>query len=519
MSSPSSASTPPTIAGCPALPANNIWNARVDQLPVHPRSADYIASIGLNTGLKADFGAGVWNGGPIGIPYTPVPATQPKVAVTFDYADESDPGPYPIPPNPPIEGGPNSTGDRHVLVVDQGNCVLYELFSAYPNGDGTWHAGSGAIFPLTSNALRPAGWTSADAAGLPILTGLARYDEVASGEINHALRFTASTTQRAYLWPARHYASSNTNPSVPPMGIRVRLKSNVDISGFSPANRVILQALKTYGMFLADNGSNWFISGVPDSRWNDDDLRALRFVLGSSFEVVDESSLMIDVNSGQAAQPGGATNTPTSPPSAVPSATHTRTATPTRTLTPTLTPGPASTGWIGPSANAAVTSGSGDNNGFQGNASNAYTDGGGYATDNNSGTSSATADCANPSKDRHVYSNFSLSVPPQAAVRGVEVRLDAWANSSSQSPRMCVEISTDGGLSWTAPQTTGILGSSQATYILGGPTATWGRSGNPAWSVANFAPGNFRVRITNVATSTSRDFRLDWVAARVHYQP
>jgi len=320
------ASTPPTVAGCPTLPADNVWNARVDQLPVHARSSEYLTSIGLSTGLKADFGSGTWKGAPIGIPFVTVPGSQSPVPVTFDYWDESDPGPYPIPPNPPIEGGPNSTGDRHILMVDRDNCVLYELYSAYPNGDGGWRAGSGAIYPLNSNALRPAGWTSADAAGLPILPGLARYDEIdTGGEISHALRFTASITQRAYLWPARHYASSNTSPTVPPMGIRVRLKASFDISTFSPTNQKILRALKAYGMILADNGSNWFISGVPDSRWNDTDLQAFRNVLGSAFEVVDESSLMMNVDSGQ-----------TSP--LLPAGTPTRTATPTPTRTATLTP-------------------------------------------------------------------------------------------------------------------------------------------------------------------------------------
>lgn len=341
----------PAVGGCPTLPADNIWNARVDGLPVHPRSAAYLSSVGLSTGLKADFGSGTWNGGPIGIPYATVPGTQPKVPVSFRYASESDPGPYPIPPNAPIEGGPNSSGDRHVLVVDRDNCVLYELFSAYPRADGGWNADSGAIFPLTSNALRPAGWTSADAAGLPILPGLARYDEVEAGEIAHALRFTAQVTQRAYVWPGRHFASSNTDPNVPPMGIRVRLKAGFNIAGFSARNQVILRALKTYGMLLSDNGSNWYVSGEPDSRWNNDELRALGSVLGSNFEVVDSSSLMVDPNSGRVA--GGsapptstpvatatATRTPTSP-VATATPTGTPTATPTRTPTsgPTATPG------------------------------------------------------------------------------------------------------------------------------------------------------------------------------------
>jgi hypothetical protein len=336
------------------LPSDNIWNAPVDQLPVHPRSADYLASIGLTTGLKADFGAGLWEGGPIGIPYVVVPGDQPKHNVSFQYASESDPGPYPIPPNPPIEGGPNSTGDRHILMVDEDNCVLYELFSAYQNADGSWRAGSGAVFPLTSNALRPAGWTSADAAGLAILPGLARIDEVSAGEIAHALRFTAQITQRAYVWPARHYASTNTSPNVPPMGIRVRLKRDFDISGFSTTNRVILQALKTYGMILSDNGSNWYISGVPDSRWNNDDLRALRNVVGSNFEVVDTSPLMVNVNSGQALPFGQTVPTVTHTRTPTPNPNFTQTATPTRT--PTVTTGHTSTATTTQTATATRTS-------------------------------------------------------------------------------------------------------------------------------------------------------------------
>jgi hypothetical protein len=189
------------------------------------------------------------------------------------------------------------------MLVDSGACKLYELYSAYPQADGSWNAGSGAVYSLNSDALRPAGWTSADAAGLPILPGLVRYDEVAAGRIQHALRFTAAVTQKAYVWPARHHASSNTSTSVPPMGTRVRLKASVDISSFSPANQVILQALKTYGLLLADNGSNWYVSGAPDSRWNDSDLAALHQISGGSFEVVDATSLMIDPNFGQARQP------------------------------------------------------------------------------------------------------------------------------------------------------------------------------------------------------------------------
>jgi hypothetical protein len=235
--------------------------------------------------LHPDFGAN-WDGGPFGIPYVVVPGTQPKVPVTFDYADESDPGPYPIPANAPIEGGANATGDRHVLVVDRDHRTLYELFDAHPQANGSWQAGSGAVFDLTSNAVRPAGWTSADAAGLPILPGLVRYDEVANGRIDHAIRFTVARSRKGYVAPARHYASSNTSTALPPMGMRVRLKASFDISAYPLQARIVLQAMKTYGMIVADNGSNWFFSGAPDSRWDDDQLGALKQVPGSAFEVV-----------------------------------------------------------------------------------------------------------------------------------------------------------------------------------------------------------------------------------------
>ncbi|HMH52274.1 MAG TPA: VCBS repeat-containing protein, partial [Candidatus Acidoferrum sp.] len=290
----------PTIAGCPLLPADNIWNVRVDTLPIHLHSGDYVAAIGSTKTVHPDFGSGTWNGGPIGIPFTTVPGTQPRVPIRFDYADESDPGPYPIPANAPIEGGPSSTGDRHVLVVDVGTCTLYEVYDAHLQADGSWSAGSGAVFNLSSNALRPAGWTSADAAGLPILPGLVRYDEVVTGEIRHALRFTAPVTQRLYVWPARHYASSNTSPHVPPMGQRFRLRASFDVSPFTPTVQVVLRALQRYGMMLADNGSSWYLSGVPDPHWNDDELVGqLRLVKGSDFEAVDVSALMVGANSGQ----------------------------------------------------------------------------------------------------------------------------------------------------------------------------------------------------------------------------
>lgn len=288
----------PTLAGCAMFPANNIWNTPVDTLPVDANSTAYINTIGASGTLHPDFGSGLWDGGPIGIPYVTVPGTQPKVPVTFDYDDESDPGPYPIPPDAPIEGGPASSGDRHILVVDRDNCLLYETWSTYPATGGGWTAGSGAKFDLNSNALRPDGWTSADAAGLPVLHGLVRYDEVAAGEILHALRFTVPQTRRAYVWPARHFASSRTGMQYPPMGQRFRLKASYDISGFSPSIQVILRALKKYGMMLADNGSAWYLSGAPDERWDNDLLRELRNVPGSAFEAVDVSGLMVNADSG-----------------------------------------------------------------------------------------------------------------------------------------------------------------------------------------------------------------------------
>lgn len=294
----------PPGSACPFFPADNIWNVRIDNLLLDPRSAAYVAAIGPDRGLHPDFGSGLWNGGPIGIPFVAVPTDQPLVPITFDYDGESDPGPYPIPTDAPIEGGPDSDGDRHILVLRNGDCRLFETWYTWPTPGGSWHAGSGAVFDLTSHALRPAGWTSADAAGLPILPGLVRYDEVASGRIDHALRFTAPQTQRAYVWPARHYASSNSDPNLPPMGQRFRLRADFDISGFSPANRVILTALKEYGMILADNGSAWYLSGIPDERWDNDDLRDLRNnVRGSDFQAVDVSGLMVHPDYGYVGTP------------------------------------------------------------------------------------------------------------------------------------------------------------------------------------------------------------------------
>ena len=273
------------------FPADNPWNQPVDTAALDPSSDAIISLIGPSKAFHPDFGAD-WNGGPFGIAYVVVSGTQARVPVTFDYDDESDPGPYPIPSFAPIEGGPASSGDRHVLVVDRDHWKLYELFAAYPQPDGSWHAGSGAVFDLSSNAFRPAGWTSADAAGLPILPGLVRYDEVAAGVITHALRFTVSRTRRAYLPPARHWASNDTDPLRPPMGMRVRLKAGFDVSGYPAPAQVILRALKKYGMIVADNGSDWYLSGVADARWSDDEMNTLKQLRGSDFEVVRMSGVV-----------------------------------------------------------------------------------------------------------------------------------------------------------------------------------------------------------------------------------
>ena len=293
----------PTIGNCTVLPADNIWNTRIDQLPVHPSSSTWVNTIGASAPLHPDFGSGLWDGGPIGTPYVTVPGTQTKYPATFQYQSESDTGPYAIPLNAPIEGGSASTGDRHAIAIDTDNCILYEIFSAYPQAS-SWTGGSGAIFHLLSSVLRPATWTSADAAGLPIFPGLVRHDEVAAGAIHHALRFTVQQSQKAYVWPARHYASSLIGAQYPPMGARFRLKASFNISGFSADNQVILTALKQYGMILADNGANWFISGAPDAGWNNDDLHALTTITGSNFEAVDATVLMVNPDSGQAVQSG-----------------------------------------------------------------------------------------------------------------------------------------------------------------------------------------------------------------------
>ncbi len=310
----SSAQAAPTLGGCPVFPANNYWNTPVDALPIHASSGSWVNSIGATTRLHPDWGNVLADN--YGIPFATVSGSQPLVPITFDpdgYADESDPGPFPIPPSAPIEGGSASDGDRHVIVVETTNCMLYELYYAFPVGGGSnWRVYSSAKFDLRSNALRPASWTSADAAGLAIFPGLARWDEVAAGEIAHAIRFTASNIWARsngapyYLWPARHSSGSSTDSSRPPMGARFRLKASFDISGFDPRTQVILRAFKKYGLVLADGGSNWFFQGVSDTRWPDLVFDELKSIAGGNFEAVDASVMQVDPNTAEAKQTGSA---------------------------------------------------------------------------------------------------------------------------------------------------------------------------------------------------------------------
>ncbi len=304
-----SAGTPvPGAPNCPMFPADNVWNTPVAGLPVNPQSAAWLASMDAGTtNLHPDFGPSGDPSNPYGMPYTVVSPSQPEVPITFQYADESDPGPYPFSASTPIEGGQQSTGDRHAIMVNPATCTLYELYDAQYSASGST-AGSGAIWNLDSNALRPAGWTSADAAGLPILPGLVRYDEVQSGAITHAIRMTAEATDASYLWPARHEAGTSSNPNLPPMGARFRLKASYNISGYSPQAQVVLRAMQQYGLILADNGSNWYFGGTADDNWPSALVDELKQVPASAFEAVDESGLMIDPNSGQARQLGVSVN-------------------------------------------------------------------------------------------------------------------------------------------------------------------------------------------------------------------
>ncbi len=283
-----------SLGGRRLLPDDSPWHRDISRNRVDPRSDRILARIGLTKTLHPDFGT-QWEGAPIGIPYVVVGRDQPRVPVRFTDAHESDPGPYPIPPDAPIEGGPQGTGDRHVLVLDRDRWVLWELFNAHPLGKAGWKADSGAVWDLKTNQVRPPRWTSADAAGLPILPGLIRYDEVVGQKsLDHAVRFTLSRTRRAYLPPASHWASDLRDDDLPPMGMRLRLKAGFDLSGYAEEVRVILRALKTYGMILADNGSDIFLSGAPDPRWNDDTLRQLRRVQAKDFEVVEMTGLVTE---------------------------------------------------------------------------------------------------------------------------------------------------------------------------------------------------------------------------------
>lgn len=294
--SPPDAGTPyagPVIGGCPILPMNSIWNTDISSSPLSARSAQYVAAIGNSTGLHPDFGSQPWQGAPNGISILVVPASEPMVTIDFNfYPSQSDPGPYPIPLDAPIEGGNASSGDRHVIVLQTGSCIAYELYAAYPNSNA-WTAGSGAIWHLDRNEQRPDGWTSADAAGLPILPGLVRYDEIAAGEIRHAIRFTANSVQHAYVYPAVHSDGiAGSDPTHPPMGTRFRLKAGYDISGFDPVVQILLRAMKKYGLVLADTGADWDLGGAPDSRWNDNVIvPQLAQVKGSDFEAVDTGAV------------------------------------------------------------------------------------------------------------------------------------------------------------------------------------------------------------------------------------
>ena len=282
----SASAPPPREYGCPLFPASNSLNQDISHAPADPSSARYIASIGLGGHLHPDFGTNP----SYGIPYTVVGAHQPKAPIVFsEFGEESEPGPYPIPASAPVEGAAEA-GDRHVLVLQRGSCRVYELYSARRRGSG-WEAGSGAVFNLRSNALRPEGWTSADAAGLPILPLLVRYPEVRAGHIEHALRVTVQRTQRGYIHPATHFASSSSDPSLPPMGLRLRLKAGYSLAGFHGESLVILRALKRYGLIVADNGSSWYITGAPDPRWKDEDLEQIKRVPGSAFEAVRSGAI------------------------------------------------------------------------------------------------------------------------------------------------------------------------------------------------------------------------------------
>ncbi len=320
---------PPGASGCSVFPADNVWHSDISKLPVHPRSAAWMASMdAASTNLHPDFGSS-GEPTPYGIPYAVVGSSHPDVSVDFSYADESDAGPYPFGEDTPIEGG----SDRHAIMIDKSDCTLYELFDAeYAPGGGST-AGSGAIWSLSSNALRPAGWTSADAAGLPIFAGLVRLDEVQAGKVDHAIRMTASQTDKSYVWPARHQAGAANDKNLPPMGARFRLKASFSTAGFRSDTKVILSAMKKYGLILADNGSDWYFTGAASNGWSDDMLDELKSVPASAFQAVDASSLMVSPNSGTVKPastppppPAPATASSSSPPKPKPKPSSTPTA-------------------------------------------------------------------------------------------------------------------------------------------------------------------------------------------------
>lgn len=293
-----------SLNGFRPFATDSAWNSDISQFPIDPNSAAIINYIGPSTPLHAAFGAGVLEGSSLGIPYVVVNGTQPGVNITAQFSNQSDPGPMPIPPDAPIEGYPNpGNGDRHVLVLDNSNCFLYELYSSYPNGDGSWSTGSAAVWDLLSNEQRPWTWTSADAAGLPIFPGLVRYDEVTSGQIQHAIRFTLPDSRAAFVPPASHWTETTTDANAPPMGMRMRLKASFDVSGYSATNQVILNAMKNYGIIMADNGSAMYFSGTPDSHWNNDDLNNLGNVTAADFDVVLMNPIYTSANIPQGPPP------------------------------------------------------------------------------------------------------------------------------------------------------------------------------------------------------------------------
>jgi len=303
-----------SLNGVLPFPADNAWNKDISSSSVDPNSPAIINFIGSSTTVHPDFGAGLYAGSYMGIPYTVVGSSQAKVTVNFDaYGSESDPGPMPIPANANVEGYPNPSGDQHVLVLDNSSCWLYELYGATTGSGGSWNAASAAVWDLLNDEQRPWGWTSADAAGLPIFPGLIRYDEVAAGQIKHAIRFTLAKSKAAFIPPATHWAANSSDPSAAPMGMRMRLKANFDVSGFSAKNQVILNALKKYGMIMADNGSSIFLSGAPDDRWDNNDLHSLSLVKASDFEVVSMGTVYTASNlpTGSAPAISSFTATPT----------------------------------------------------------------------------------------------------------------------------------------------------------------------------------------------------------------